>query len=137
MSPLTRRSTRFVWAWCIAYTAVAAPVSRERRRGEIRSHLWESEHASIPAAALAFAAVRGVLHDLGWALGSGIPRLARSFGTPTPYVVLAPLFPVQAWIVSALTVGTVAHLAEATGAVGGGTMLVFAAIAWLAGRPRT
>jgi hypothetical protein len=136
MSPLSRRSTRVVWAWCIAYTAVATPPSRERRRGELRSHLWESEHARLPARAVAFAAVRGVGHDVGWALASGLPRLARSFGTPTPYVVLAPLFPVQAWIVSALTVGTVAHVAEGAGALGGGVMLMFAGLAWLMQRTR-
>ena len=91
MSPLSRRSSRVVWIWCIAYTAVAAPTSRERRRGELRSHLWESEHAAMPAARIALAALRGVVSDLNWALSSGIPRLARSFGTPTPYIVLLAL----------------------------------------------
>ena len=136
MSPLTRRSTRAVWLWCVAYTALAAPPSRERRRGELRSHLWESEQATLRGRLVALAAVRGAVHDIGWAMSSGIPRLARSFGTPTPYVVLAPLFPVQAWIVSALTVGTVAHVAEGTGAIGGGVMLMFAGLAWLTQRAR-
>ena len=136
MSPLARRSSRIVWVWCVAYTAVATPMSRERRRGEIRSHLWESEHLPLPAAAVALSAVRGVLHDVGWALASGIPRLGRSFGTPTPYIVLAPMFPVEGWIVSALTVGRVAHIGEFIGATGGGAMLALAATAWLLRRPR-
>ena len=92
--------------------------------------------AALPPIAVVLAAVRGVAHDVGWALASGIPRLARSFGTPTPYVVLAPLFPVQAWIVSALTVGRVAHVFEGLGAIGGAAMLGMAAVAWLMQRRR-
>lgn len=137
MTTLSRRSSRAVWAWCVAYTALAAPPSRERRRGELRSHLWESERARLSGRRVASAALRGALHDVAWALSSGVPRLARSFGTPTPYVVLAPLFPVQAWIVSALTVGTSARIAEGAGAVGGAAMLACAALAWLVRRSRS
>ena len=136
MSPLTRRSTRVVWVWCVAYTVMATPASRERRRGELRSHLWESEHARLPGRCVMLAALRGVISDLGWALGSGLPRLARSFGTPTPYIALAPVFPIQAWIVSATTVGAVAHLSESLGATGGSVMLLCAGLAWLAQRRR-
>ena len=137
MTPLSRRSTRLVWGWCVAYTAVTPRPSRDRRREEIRSHLWESERAAAPALAVAFAAVRGMLHDVTWAMARGVPAIFRSFGTPTPYVVLAPMFPVQAWIVSALTVGTAAHTAEGIGAMGGGAMLAFAGIAWLVQRSRS
>ena len=136
MSPLARRSSQAVWLWCVAYTALATVPARERRRGEIRSHLWESEHLPLPTASVLLAAARGVLHDVGWALASGIPRLGRSFGTPTPYIVLAPLFPIEGWIVSALAVGRVAHIGELVGATGGGGMLSLAAIAWLVRRPR-
>jgi hypothetical protein len=136
MTPLARRSTRVVWAWCLAYTVVATPPARSRRRGEIRSHMWESEHAAVPAMVVALAAMRGLAADVGWAMGSGIPRVVRSFGTPTPYVVLAPLFPIQAWIVSALTVGRAAHVAEGLGAIGGAAMLACAAAAWLWQRRR-
>ena len=136
MSPLARRSTRAVWVWCVAYTALATPPARERRRGELRSHLWESEHAAMPAARIALAALRGVVSDLNWALSRGIPRLARSFGTPTPYIVLAPLFPIQAWIVSSMTLGGIAHVAERLGAIGGAAMLALAGAAWLWQRPR-
>ena len=136
MTGLTHRSSRVVWVWCLTYTALATPPLRERRRGELQSHLWESERAELRARSIALAALLGAVHDVAWALSSGIPRLARSFGTPTPYIVLAPLFPVQAWIVSALTVGSVAHIAEGTGAIGGGVMLLCAGLAWLLQRKR-
>ena len=126
--------TRVAWLWCVAYTAVAPRDSRERRRGEIRSHLWESQHAQLSARAIAWAALRGAGSDLAWALTRGVPQLLRSFGTPTPYVVLAPVFPIQAWIVSALAVGRTAHVAEGLGAVGGAAMLVLAGLVWLARR---
>jgi hypothetical protein len=124
-----------VWVWCIAYTAMATPPARERRRGEICSHLWESERAALKSGAVLFAAMRGALHDLGWAMGSGIPRLVRSFGTPTPYIVAAPVFPIQAWIVSAVAGGAVGR-PEEMGAIGGGAMLALAAAAWLWQRRR-
>ena len=126
--------TRVAWLWCVAYTAVAPRDSRERRRGEIQSHLWESEHARLSSLAIVWAALRGVGSDLVWALTCGVPRLVRSFGTPTPYVALAPVFPIQAWIVSALTVGSTAHISEALGAGGGGVMLAIAGLIWLARR---
>lgn len=137
MSPLARRSSRLVWSWCVAYTALATPPARERRRGELRSHLWESEHAGVPGVAVALGWLRGIASDLLWALSSGIPRLGRSFGTPTPYVVIAPLFPLQGWFVSAATVGATAHFAEGLGAIGGGAMLALAGVAWLWQRGRS
>lgn len=126
--------SRVAWLWCVAYTSVAPPESRERRRGEIRSHLWESHRARLSPAAVGWAALRGAGSDLLWALTCGVPRLARSFGTPTPYIVLAPAFPIQAWIVSALTVGSTAHVAESLGAAGGGVMLAIAGLVWLVRR---
>lgn len=137
MSPLARRSSRLVWTWCVAYTAMATPMARERRRGELRSHLWESEHAGIPGVAVAYAALRGLACDLVWALSSGIPRLGRSFATPTPYVALAPLFPLQGWLVSAATVGATAHIAQGLGVIGGGAMLALAGLAWAVQRRRS
>jgi hypothetical protein len=134
MTTLTHRASRLVWAWCVAYTAVAPGDRRDRRRGEIRSHLWESEAARLPGSAVLFAAFRGLLDDVGWAVTTGLPRLGRSFGTPTPYIVLAPAFPLQAWVVSATTVGAVAHLSETLGAAGGGLMLVLAGRVWLVRR---
>ena len=134
MTTLTARTSRLVWLWCVVYTAAAPVEPRQRRRGELRSHLWESEAAKLPSSAVLFAAARGLFDDAGWAVRSGLPRLGRSFGTPTPYVALAPIFPVQAWAVSALTVGSVAHLSESIGAAGGGLMLALAGLVWLVRR---
>ena len=131
---MSYRASRLAWLWCVAYTSVAPRERRERRRGEIRSHLWESEQERLSPLAVARAAVRGSGSDLLWAVACGVPQLVRSFGTPSPYVVLAPAFPVQGWIVSSLTVGSTAHFAESLGAVGGGAMLAVAGLIWLARR---
>jgi len=136
MTALARRSSRLVWGWCVAYTSVTPQPSRERRRDEIRSHLWESERAGLAGHRVAFAALRGALHDLGWVIGRALPALGRSFATPAPYVALAPLFPLQAWLVSALTVGATAHLAEGIGGIGGGATLTLAAVVWMFQRRR-
>lgn len=125
---------RVAWLWCVAYTAVAPPESRERRRGEMRSHLWESEQAHLSPLAVGWAAVRGAGSDLLWAVTCGLPRLVRSFATPTPYIALAPAFPIQAWIVSTVTVGSTANIAQSIGAAGGGAMLAIAGLVWLARR---
>jgi hypothetical protein len=133
MTAMTYRASRVAWLWCVAYTAVAPRESRERRRGEIHSHLWESERARLSPVAVGWAALRGCGSDLAWALTCGVPQLVRSFATPTPYVVLAPALPVQASIVSAFTVGS-AHVAESIGAFGGAAMLLVAGLIWLARR---
>lgn len=125
------RAPRWVWLWCLAYTGLTPAEARQRRRSEIRSHLWESAHAGLSTRAVAFAALRGLLSDVTWTLSSGLPALGRSFGTPTPYVVLAPLFPIEGWIVSALFVGRAAHIGAGVGALGGGTMLLVAGVVWL------
>jgi hypothetical protein len=131
---LSRRSSLIAWGWCVTYTAITPRAARERRRGEVRSHLWESEHADLPGIAVVLAALRGLLHDIGWALARLLPQVARSFGTPTPYVVLAPLFPVEGWIVAAVATGRAASIGTGIGAVGGGAMLALAALAWLTQR---
>jgi len=136
VNTLARRSSRVAWRWCIAYTSVTPRPSRERRRGEIRSHLWESEWAALPARAVALAALRGAGHDLTWALARLLPQIGRSFGTPTPYVVLAPLFPIEGWIAAALTTGTAASIGTGVGAIGGVAMLALAGVAWLVQRRR-
>src|SRR4051794_26704415 len=129
-----RGSSRWIWRWCIAYTSLTPARSRQRRREEIRSHLWESERAGLPGTAVTMAALRGAASDLVWVAMVGLPALGRSFGTPTPYVVLAPLFPIQAWVVSALYVGRTAHIGEQLGRVGGGSMLLVATIVWMVRR---
>ena len=125
------RAPRWIWLWCLAYTTLTPAEARQRRRSEIRSHLWESAHAGVSARAVAFAAVRGLLSDVTWMVSRGLPALGRSFGTPTPYVVLAPLFPIEGWIVSALFVGRTAHIGEGVGSIGGGSMLLVAGLVWL------
>lgn len=122
---------RWVWWWCLAYTLLTPSVARRSRREELRSHLWESEHAGLEPRSVAWAAMRGMLHDISWAASRGLPALGRSFGTPTPYVVLAPLFPIEGWAVSALYVGRTAHIGEFVGSVGGGSMLAIAGAVWL------
>jgi hypothetical protein len=136
MTMLTYRSSRLAWLWCVAYTAVTPHDTRDRRRGEIRSHLWESEAASLPSRTVAFAALRGLHHDLAWAAASGATRVLRSFATPTPYIATAPLFPIQAWIVSATVSQRTAGPYEFLGMVGGGAMLAMAAAVWLFTRRR-
>ena len=131
---MTYRASRLAWLWCVAYTAVAPRPSRERRRGEIRSHLWESEQADLSPIAVGWAAVRGAGSDLVWAVTCGVPALVRSFATPTPYVALAPAFPIQGWIVSSFTAGATANVSQTLGAGGGGLMLAIAGLIWLARR---
>jgi hypothetical protein len=125
---------RWVWWWCLAYTALAPSGARRTRRDEMSSHLWESERAGLAPRSVAWAATRGAVHDISWAAARGLPALGRSFGTPTPYVALAPLFPVEGWIVSALFVGRTAHIGETIGAGGGGAMLLAAALVWVVRR---
>jgi hypothetical protein len=128
------RPVRLVWWWCLTYTLFTPRGARHQRRDEMCSHLWESEYAGLPPGAVLRAAIRGAAHDLLWAAGRGLPALGRSFGTPTPYVVLAPLFPIEGWTVSALFVGQTAHLGESVGAVGGGASLAIAGVFWLVRR---
>ncbi len=125
---------RWAWWWCLAYTSLTPSAARRSRRDELRSHLWESEHAGLAPRSVAWAAIRGMVHDLTWADARGLPALGRSFGTPAPYVVLAPLFPIEGWIVSALYVGRTAHVGEGIGSIGGGAMLLLAGLVWLVRR---
>jgi hypothetical protein len=128
------RVPRWIWLWCLAYTTLTPADARHRRRDEMRSHLWESAQAGLPSRPVVWAAVRGAISDLTWAATRGLPALGRSFGTPTPYVVLAPLGPIEGWVVSALFVGRTAHVGEFIGSVGGGSMLLLAGLVWLVRR---
>jgi hypothetical protein len=133
---LEHRATRLVWWWCVAYSSLTPAGPRRRRRGEIRSHLWESEAAGLHPRRVAFAAVRGAHADLAWAVIVGFGALVRSFATPTPYVVLAAIFPVQAWLGSSMSGHKSAQWFEASGLVGGLAMLCLALAAWFATRHR-
>lgn len=134
MTAISYRATRIAWLWCIAYTAVAPRESRERRRGEIRSHLWESEQARLSPLAVGWAAMRGSGSDLLWAVTCGVPAVIRSFATPTPYVALAPAFPIQGWLISTFAAGETANISQTIGAGGGVVMLVVAGLIWLTRR---
>jgi hypothetical protein len=137
MTALAYRASRLAWLWCVAYTAVTPRDTRDRRRDEIRSHLWESEAVRLPSRTIAFAALRGVHHDLAWAAGNGVARFVRSLAGPTPYVATAPLFPIQGWVVSGTVSARTAGPYELLGMVGGGAMLAVAAVVWLLGRHRS
>ena len=133
---LARWTTRVCWRWCRVYTAVTPAGARERRRLEIYSHLWESEGAALPGGAVLLASVRGSAADIGWVIACGLPVAGRAFRTPTPYVVLAAVCPLQAWALSALAPSSVAGPSEVAGSAGGAALLLVALVAWLTGRRR-
>lgn len=64
------RGGRLVLGWCAVYTAAAPQSDRERRREEIRSHVWETLDACgtgwRPRLLLAAACARGAIADLVW-----------------------------------------------------------------------
>jgi hypothetical protein len=56
-----------VRAWTALYTFALPPDIRDRRRAEIASDLWESEHdPDVPRGELLFRALRGLPADLLW-----------------------------------------------------------------------
>ncbi|HEU5033899.1 MAG TPA: hypothetical protein VFT62_03970 [Mycobacteriales bacterium] len=91
MTSLQGTGSRAAWGWCVAYTAFAAAPDRARRRGELLSHLWESEQVGIRQRSLLGAAVRGAGSDLTWVLTQRIRQARQGMQTSTPYVVLAAL----------------------------------------------
>jgi hypothetical protein len=133
---LTARSSRVLWLWCVAYTAATPREVRHRRRAELRSHLWECEHAGLPSRAVMWAAVRGAFDDIAWTVRCGALGLVRSFTTPTPYVVLAALMPIQAWLVSSFNDSGPAQISQGVGGFGGPAMLLLAGAAWWVQRQR-
>src|ERR1044071_6425032 len=94
--PLTARTSRMIWRWCVAYTVLAPREQRERRRDEILDHLFESERVGHRARSVLAAALAGLADDVSWASGVGLKRFARSFLTPVPYLVAAAVLPIQA-----------------------------------------
>jgi hypothetical protein len=103
----------------------------------MRSHLWEAERAGNSPRRELFAALAGLRADVAWAATRGLLAVARSFASPTPYVVLAAVSPLQAWILSSVTGRRVAQVSEGVGALGGVVMLMLAATVWLATRHRS
>ena len=58
------RTLADLWVW--VYTAAAPPGSRDRRRDELASHLWEARSAGVTERRLAAEALRGGVDDLRW-----------------------------------------------------------------------
>ena len=133
---LRRRSSRAVWTWCVVYTVLAPPAWRGRRREELRGHLWESETTGQSPRRVVRAALARVLADLTWALGRGLPALGRSFGTTTPYLVIAALCPIQAAFVSGLPQGRLSGPLIGGGAAAGIAVLAVAGVVALFERRR-
>lgn len=134
---LQRRSSRAVWNWCLVYTVLAPPASRARRREELRGHLWEAEQAGHASSRVLRSALRGIAADLSWALGRGLPLLGRSFGTTTPYLVLAAAFPITAAVAASLPRGPQTGLVVNIGGLGGFPILAIAAVVAVVQRRRT
>ena len=93
---LDARSSRLVWRWCVAYTAIAPRDQRDRRRSELIDHLYESQRAGQSQRAVLGAALAGVADDVSWSVRLGALRVLRSFLTPLPYLIAAGILPVQA-----------------------------------------
>ena len=53
-----------LWLWL--YTASVPSGSRDRRRDELASHLWEARSAGVTTCRLAAEALRGAVDDLRW-----------------------------------------------------------------------
>jgi hypothetical protein len=133
MTSLDRPGSRWVWRWCVVYTAIAPGGQRSRRREEIRSHLWESEHVGLLQRDVLLASVRGMAADLSWAVGAAVVAALRGLLTPAPYVVLAGACPIVSWLVSAFASRQTAQPFEALGGVGGAPFLLVALLMWRRG----
>jgi hypothetical protein len=84
------------WVWCVAFTATLPREARQRRRDEMRSHLWESREAGLASRSVGWATVRGAADDLLWAVGQWGRAAGRLLQQPTAYVVAAVVVVVQA-----------------------------------------
>jgi urease accessory protein UreF len=84
------------WAWCLAFTATLPREARQRRRDEMRSHLWESREAGLATRSVGWASLRGAADDVLWAISQWARAIGRQLKTPTPYVVAAVILVVQA-----------------------------------------
>jgi hypothetical protein len=136
MTSLKGPATRWVWRWCVIYTVIVPAPHRRSRREEIRSHLWESEHAGLRQREVLLASARGMAADLSWAAGAGVASALRGLLTPTPYVVLAGACPIVAWLVSVFADQRTAHPFEYLGGIGGTPFLLLALLMWKRGQSR-
>lgn len=136
MTSLDRAGSRWVWRWCVVYTAIAPGGQRSRRREEIRSHLWESERAGHRQLDVLLASVRGMAADLAWAAGAAVVAALRGLLTPAPYVVLAGACPISGWLVSSFADHRTAQAFERLGGIGGAPFLLLALLMWRRGQTR-
>ena len=130
------RTSRVIWRWCVAYTAMAPREQRERRRIELSDHLRESERAGHRQRAVLGAAVAGIPDDVTWSFRLGLARLMRSFLTPVPYLVVAAILPVQGGFYWGNRSGHLAHVMMGVSSIGAAGCLALAALVWFVRRAR-
>src|SRR5262249_32983448 len=82
------------------------------------------------------AGLGGAGADLSWALTRGLPAFAHTFGTPTPYLVIAAMFPTQVFLVSTHLPARGERLSVNIGGIGGVAALAVAGTVALLGRRR-
>ncbi|MCU1589444.1 MAG: hypothetical protein JWP11_700 [Frankiales bacterium] len=134
MTVLAGTASRWVWRWCVVYTACVPGPRRDRRRREILSHLWESEQAAVSQREVLLAFARGIADDLAWSVAAGVGAIGRVLLTPTPYVVLAGACPIVSWLVSAFASRHTAQPFERLGGVGALPFLLVALVTWRRGQ---
>ena len=125
---------RVVLAWCAVYTLAAPAADRERRREEIRSHVWETFDAWGAGwrtrLRLASACARGVFADLAWCeemrRASGLPPLvAAVLVSPAGATAFAGFLIVGTYLASTLEPhGMPNGVVEVTGALAAAFVLV-------------
>jgi hypothetical protein len=131
---LDSRASRVVWAWCLVYTALAAAEPRRRRRGEMLSHLWESERAGMPPSLVLRAAVTGAAADLAWAAASTLRAVGHGAREPGVHLAAAAVLSVQAAFLWNWTSPRTTHLVEAASTAIAGLLLAAAGAACVARR---
>lgn len=98
-----------VLGWCALYTSAAPEDHRDRRREEIRSHVWETldvhGHGLGTRARLLAACLRGAVADLAWCdevrrEAGALPLPAALLIGPTGATVIGGLLIVGAFLTS-------------------------------------
>lgn len=130
MSTRLGSGSRWAWRWCLVYSALVPSAAGDRRRAEVRSHLWESDSAGLPQASIRRAALRGIWADLAWIAQTDAHRLAPSMGRPMTYVVVAMVCPMLGVWAGRLPLPVPQHAAASAG-------FVFLALAFMAHRRKT
>ena len=124
MSGLRHRSARAAWLWCLLYTWPVPAAARERRRGELYSHLWEHEAAGLGGWPLVSSTLRGAFDDLTWSLARGGPAVLSAPGT---WVGLAASLPIATLALGGVTAAE-GNLIERTAMFGSLALLALSAV---------